>query len=104
MRQNLLGEGKVLCQRLTPSESICLKRNIIIKQRTQKGSNYFQTEKIKLWRGGLELQRIRGLVSMREGGWRDDVEWQDYGTEEVFNLYTNFTVHLHQRSLLSAPM
>ena len=29
---------------------------------------------------------------MREGGWRDDVEWQDYRAKEVFNLCTDFTV------------
>lgn len=24
---------------------------------------------------------------MREGGWRDDVEWQDCGAKEIFNFY-----------------
>lgn len=42
-----------------------------------------------------------GVVSMREGRWKDDVEWQDYGKEEAFNLYINFIVHMHQQSLLS---
>lgn len=72
-RQNMLGEGNMLCQRQTLSESTCLKGNTI-KQRNQKGSKYFQTEKnkIKLPRGELKWQRIRGLVSMREGGQREE--------------------------------
>lgn len=92
--QNMLGEGNVLCQRQTLSESTCLKGNTI-KQRNQKGSKYFQTEKnkIKLPRGELKWQRIRGLVSMREGGQREewhtlarynDIHWSRRGFSPFF--------------------
>lgn len=49
----------------------------LTKQGNQKGSNYFQTEKIKLQRGELKLQGIKGFVSVREerreGGWGNGI-------------------------------
>lgn len=83
MRQLLLGEGKVLCQRWTTTESIYLKRNKIVKQLHQESTNYFQTEKNLLRE--LKTQWIRGLLSMKEGGSEDGgmTELQDYSVEEV---------------------
>lgn len=66
-----------LCQSRALSGNICLKGHALTKQGNQKGSNYFQTEKIKLQRGELKLQSIKGFVSVREerreGGWGNGI-------------------------------